>query len=113
MLDHANQWWWYHFVEDFDAQAKCWNQFWCTKKCKKNAENQLGHYILVWDIVIKTLQTCYFGNFGKIIALTCRKPSCSSACKKSTSSLTSFVRYCREIANLLFWVLWACLATNT
>ena len=25
----------------------------------------------------------------------------------------SFLRYCKEIANLLFWVIWACLATHT
>ena len=33
------------------------------------------------------------------------------ACNKSTSSLISFLRYCKEIANLLFWLIWACLAT--
>ena len=32
--------------------------------------------------------------------------------KKSTSSLNSFWRYCKEIANLLFSVIWACLATH-
>ena len=25
----------------------------------------------------------------------------------------SFLRYCKEIANLLFWVIWACLATHS
>ena len=35
------------------------------------------------------------------------------ACNKSTSSLISFLRYCKEIANLLFWLIWACLATPT
>ena len=29
--------------------------------------------------------------------------------KKSTSYLTSFLRYCKGIANLLFWKLWECL----
>ena len=29
--------------------------------------------------------------------------------KKSTSSLTSSLRYCKDIANLLFWELWECL----
>ena len=29
---------------------------------------------------------------------------------KSTSSVTSFLRYCKEITNLLFWKLWECLA---
>ena len=40
------------------------------------------------------------------------KRSCLSACKKLTSSLTSFLRYCKEIANLLLWAIWACLAQN-
>ena len=35
--------------------------------------------------------------------------TCLSACKKSTSSLTSFMRYCKDIANLLFCEFWECL----
>ena len=50
---------------------------------------------------------------SKIIVSVCKKLSCLSACKKSTSSLASFLRYCKEIANLLFWVISACLATHT
>ena len=42
----------------------------------------------------------------KVLKSTCRKLWCLSACKKSTSSLTSFLRYCKDIANLLFWELW-------
>ena len=64
------------------------------------------------------MQTCYFGNFGnawpspsKMIVSICRKFPCSYRCNKSTSSLTFFLRYCKEIENLLFWVIWACLAT--
>ena len=49
----------------------------------------------------------------KIIPSTCRKLSCLSVCKKSTSSLTFFLKYCKEIADLLFWIIWACLATHT
>ena len=33
---------------------------------------------------------------------TCRKFRCSSACKKPASSLTTFLRYCKDIAWLLF-----------
>ena len=62
------------------------------------------------------MQTCSFGKFGKawpspakIIVSICKKLSCSSECKKSTS----FFRYCKEISNLLFWVIWACLSTHT
>ena len=49
----------------------------------------------------------------KIIVSICSKPLCLSAWKKSTSSLTSFLRYCNKIANLLFWVLWACLKNDS
>ena len=48
-----------------------------------------------------------------IIVSFYRALPCLFACKKSTSSLTSFLRYCKEIANLLFWEIWACLATHT
>ena len=33
--------------------------------------------------------------------------------KKPTLSLTSFIRYCKGIANLLFWVVCACIHTHT
>ena len=33
--------------------------------------------------------------------------------KKSTSSFTSFMRYCKEFSNLLLWVIWAGLAMPT
>ena len=64
------------------------------------------------------MQTCYFGNLGnawpspsKIIVSICRKLSYLYACSKSTSSVTFFWRYCKEIANLLFWVIWTCPTT--
>ena len=40
---------------------------------------------------------------------TCRKHWCLCACKKSTSSLTFFLRYCKGITNFLFGELWECL----
>ena len=42
----------------------------------------------------------------QVLKSTCRK---LSACKKSISSLTSFLRYSKDIANMLFWELWECL----
>ena len=33
--------------------------------------------------------------------------------KKSTSSLTSFLKYYKDFANLLFWVIWTGLALPT
>ena len=47
----------------------------------------------------------------KVLRSTCRKLWSSSACQKSTSSLTYYLRYCKDIANLLFWELWECLIT--
>ena len=32
--------------------------------------------------------------------------------QKSISSLTSFLRYCKDIANLLFWEVWECLTIS-
>ena len=46
----------------------------------------------------------------KVLQLTWGKFWCLSACKKSTSSLTCFLNYCKDIADLLFWELWECLA---
>ena len=48
----------------------------------------------------------------KVLKQTFRKLWCLSAYKKSTSSLTYFLRYCKDIANLLFWELWECLAIS-
>ena len=45
----------------------------------------------------------------RLIVSTYRKILCLSACKKSTSSHPSFLRHCKDITDLLFWVLWACL----
>ena len=79
----------------------------------------------------KDLQTCYFEYFESgsscssiMIILRCRKPCCQSVemnfqaghfdvylhVKKSNSSVTSFLRYCKDIANLLLWELCKCLA---
>ena len=38
---------------------------------------------------------------------------CLSACKKSTSSLPTFLRYCKDITHLLFQVFSTCLAMNS
>ena len=42
----------------------------------------------------------------KVLKLTCGKFWYLSACKKLSSSLISFLIYCKDIANLLFWELW-------
>ena len=42
-----------------------------------------------------------------------RNLQCLSAGIKSTSFFTFFLTYCKDIANLLFWLLWACHATFT
>ena len=86
---------------------------WCLSGSKKSTSS-LSSFLSI----VKTLQTCYFGNFrnalpslSKIIVSICWKLSCLSACKKSWL-LTSFLEYCKEIANLSFSVIWACLATH-
>ena len=49
----------------------------------------------------------------KMVVSIWRNLWCLSSGKKSTSSFTFCLRYCIDIANLLFWVLWVCLATDT
>ena len=49
----------------------------------------------------------------KMIVSIWRNLWCLSSGKKSTSSFTFCLRYSIDIANLLFWVLWVCLATHT
>ena len=44
-------------------------------------------------------------NLSKTLTLICSK--------KSTSSFIFFLKYCKDFANLLFWVLWAWLALPT
>ena len=36
-----------------------------------------------------------------------------SPVKKPTSSFAFFLRYCKYVTNMLFWVLWACLGMGT
>ena len=38
----------------------------------------------------------------KVLKLTCRKLWCLSTCKKSTLSLTSFLRYCKDLQTCYF-----------
>ena len=67
----------------------------------------------------KDIATCYFGALGmhdyshqKIIVLICCKLSSLFACKRLTSSLTYFLRYCNK-KNMLFCVSWKCLTMQT
>ena len=79
-----------------------------------HVKNQLHISLLFWDIT-KTLQSCYFENFGndwpspsKIILSICRTLSCLSACKKSTSSFTAFLRYwCQNINYNIIFHFWS------
>ena len=103
-----------HLVGNFDVhsiETTC-SKIWCLSAYPKPTSSQTSF----WDIV-RTLQTCYFGNFRnawpspyKIIISI----SIVSALKKS-KFITHFFFWicCKEIANLLFWVIWASLATNT
>ena len=81
-------------------------------------KNEL-HLLLLFLNTVKIFQTCYFEYFGHdwpyspiLIASTCRKVWLS-ACKISTSCLPYILRHCKDIAHLLFWVLWVCLAMAT
>ena len=84
---------------------------------QKKSTSSLSFFLIYCKEI---LQTCCFGYFGhewqcpaKLIVSTYRKTWFWSACKKSSSYLPSFLWFCKDIANLLFWVLWACLTTPT
>ena len=93
---------------------KCWNQL------VRNFDVYLQFISnIFFEILWKRCEHAIFGTLVmldhciKIIVSIYSKLSWSSACKKSTLSLTTFLRHCREIANFLFWVVWACLAMLT
>ena len=54
----------------------------------------------------KILPTSYFGYFGHVW------PLLSKRTWWWTQFLTYFLRYCKDIANLLLWVLWECLTMS-
>ena len=81
----------------------------------------------------KDIETCYFEYFENawlcpsiMLVSPCKKlwyPMCWNqlvenfdvylhAKTKSTSSVTSFLRYYKDIANLIFWKLWECLTIS-
>ena len=91
----------------------CWKP-----KHTKHTQNQFS-LTLFWDIG-KTLQTCYFGNFWhvlphmpKMIVSIWKNLSSLYLGKKSTSSFMFSLRYCKDIAKLLFMELWVCPALST
>ena len=49
----------------------------------------------------------------KMILSAYRKLRCMSSYKNSSISLTSFLKYYKDIANLLFWILWGYVVTPT
>ena len=53
------------------------------------------YYKFFW--VLKTGLAKHIKTIKKVVS-TCRKFRCLSACKKSTSSLTTFLRHCKDIA---------------
>ena len=84
----------------------------------QHAKNQLHHLLLSWDIA-KILHSCYFEYFRHawLHLSDMTVPTFwilwSSSLQKSTLSFTSFSRYCKDFANLLFRVLWTRLAILT
>ena len=66
-------------------------------------------------IIAKILPTSYFGYFrhlwpllSKRIITTCRKFDVYQHAKNDLHSCLLFSRYCKDIANLLLWIIWEC-----
>ena len=81
--------------------------------CKDNA--RFLHWVL-WECLIMTINndsiTLLETLMDKQLKSNSRKLWRLPACKKSTSFLTSFLRYCQNIENLLFWEFWECLTIS-
>ena len=68
----------------------------------------------------RNMQTCYFGQFAnawphtpKMTVSLWRNLWGLPAVKRSSSSFTFSLQYCKDIVNLLFCILWAYLAKHT
>ena len=72
------------------------------------------------NFFLEILQNTYYFEYFwhtwpyplNMMASTFRKPWCLSG-QKINLSLTSLLRYCKDFANFLLWVLWAWLAMPT
>ena len=90
-LFKSGDWWWEHESIDSSIFTKMdWRLF-----SFKASNDSITLY--------ETLMT-------KVLKSNCRK--LWSLCKKSTSSLTSFLKYSKDIENLLFWQFWECLSIS-
>ena len=101
MPGYAHHEWYYHLVENFCVYLQAKNQ----------------HYLHGFMEILQRYET-YFGYFGhawlhspKIIVSPCRRLQCLSACKKQTSSSTSFIRYYSQ-ENPANWLVDTILAHN-
>ena len=84
-----------------------YGKVWWWSGCKKVS---VIPFFFFWDIA-KILQTFHSGYFRH--ALLWPVKAILSAYRKSCLSPTSFLKYYKDLVNLLFWVLWVCLATST
>ena len=98
---------------------------WCLSKCKKSTSS-LTSFLRYYTDNIQTIYLLFckiikllFWELWKCLTISIKiivssycKFSCLPASRKSTLSLTTFLRYCREIENSLFWEICAYLATH-
>ena len=68
---------------------------------------------VLWECLVMPINndsiTLWENLMPKILKLTCGKLWCLSSCKKINFISDFFLRYCQNIANLLFWELRDCL----
>ena len=80
-----------------------WAPFLTLRYCKDVTNLLLS---VLWESLILPINndniTLQEILINKVLESTWRKLWCLYACKKSTSSLTFFWRYCKDVANLLF-----------
>ena len=91
--------------------------------CKKSSSSLTSFLLVIYLLYFFSflLQTCYLGSLDmsghthtlKMIVPICRNLWSLSVGKRSISSFKFSLRYYKDVVNLLFWVLWVCLATHT
>ena len=113
MLDHADQYRQYHLVGNFEAKSvQLVKNFDVICMLKINFISHFYFKILQRHcklVILRTLEV--FDHPHQNDSIISKKPLMFICRQKSTSSFMLSLGYCKYIANLLFWVIWACLAT--
>ena len=115
MLDHADQYRKYHLVGNFEAKSvQLVKNFDVICMLKINFISHFYFKILQRHcklVILRTLEVFDHPHQNHTINLL--ETFMLICMRKTSSTSTSFLGFCKEMANLLFWIIWACLGTHT